>query len=350
MKGMVTEMKTVRVSCSRNYDILIGNGLIDRVGEIVLERFPQKRFCIVSDSNVAALYLDRTAVSFPQTPESVVFQPGEANKTIDTVRFILELLAEKHFTRSDMLIALGGGITGDITGFAASVYLRGIEFIQVPTTLLAAVDSSVGGKTGVNLGGLKNQVGSFWQPSLVISDPEAFSSLPAREFSSGMAEVVKYAAICDPELGDKLLHEYDVSDIVCRCVSIKRDIVASDERDAGVRQILNLGHTFGHAIEKVSGNSYTHGEAVAIGTVMAFRAGEKLGFCKSGDTSKAVSLLERFGLPTSCGLDRRLMLDAMQNDKKRSGGEITLVIPEKFGRCKLYRTTIDALGEIMSGL
>ncbi len=345
-------MKTVKVSCSRDYDILIERGLTERAGDIISKRFPGRRFCIISDGNVEPLYIDKLLSGFNvpdiQKPQCFTFSPGEVSKTLETVQSILSFLAENHYTRSDMLIALGGGITGDITGFAASVYLRGIEFIQIPTTLLAAVDSSVGGKTGVNLGGLKNQVGTFWQPSLVISDPDVFSTLPQKEYSCGMAEVIKYAAICDPGLGDELLNEGDIADIICRCVTIKRDIVASDERDTGVRQTLNLGHTFGHAVEKVSENSYSHGEAVAIGTVMAFRSAERLGICGSDGTARAVSLFEKFGLPVSCGLDRSRMLEAMKNDKKRSGGTVNLVLPTSFGSCILRPVTYDELWKLLS--
>lgn len=343
-------MKTINVSCSRSYEILIERGLLSRAGSVITERFPGRRYCIISDENVAALYLEQTVKSFPggEKPLSFVFTPGEAHKTLETVQRILEFLADRHFSRSDMLIALGGGITGDITGFAAAVYLRGMEFVQIPTTLLSAVDSSVGGKTGVNLGGLKNQVGAFWQPSLVISDPDTLNTLPQKEFACGMAEVIKYAAICDPGLGKQLSGDYDISDIISRCVSIKRDIVASDERDTGVRQKLNLGHTFGHAIEKVSDNAFSHGEAVAIGTVMAFRAAEKLGMCDDGETEKAIALFERFALPVSCELDRKMMFEAMKNDKKRAGGVISLVLPESFGSCVLRRMTYEELWEILS--
>ncbi len=343
-------MKTLEVSCSRNYKIYIGNGIFSRSGDLIKENFPGKRVCVISDSNVAEIYLSRfykildlAGVSH----ESFVFSPGEHNKTLFTVENILSFLNEKRFTRSDMLVALGGGITGDITGFAASVYLRGLEFVQIPTTLLAAVDSSVGGKTGVNLGGLKNQVGTFWQPSAVFCDPMMFDTLPKTEFASGMAEVIKYAAICEPSLGARLCKECDMIDMIYECVRIKRDIVSEDERDTGKRQLLNLGHTFGHGIEKASDNAYTHGQAVAIGTVMAFRAAEKMGICVPGEAEKAKALLGAYSLPTECDLNPYNILFAMQSDKKRTGGKITLVLPRSFGDCILYRTDMDSLPEIL---
>ncbi len=343
-------MKTLEVSCSRDYKIYIGNGLFSRAGNLIKENFPGKRVCVITDTNVAEIYLSRFEEELDSagiSHESFVFSPGEHNKTLATVEQILLFLNEKQFTRSDMLIALGGGITGDITGFVASIYLRGLEFIQIPTTLLAAVDSSVGGKTGVNLGGLKNQVGTFWQPSAVICDPMMFDTLPKVEFASGMAEVIKYAAICDPGLGAKLCTECDMIDMIYECVKIKRDIVSEDERDTGKRQLLNLGHTFGHGIEKVSENAYTHGQAVAIGTVMAFKAAEKMGICEAGETEKAERLLNAYSLPTKCEFNPYNLLFAMQSDKKRAGGKITLILPRSFGDCILYRTDMNSLPEIL---
>lgn len=343
-------MKTLDVSCSRDYTIYIGSGLFSRAGHLIKEKFSGKKVCVVTDENVAELYLadfESELDAAGVTHESFVFSPGEHNKTLATVEQILCFLNEKSFTRSDILVALGGGITGDITGFAASVYLRGLEFVQIPTTLLAAVDSSVGGKTGVNLGGLKNQVGTFWQPSAVICDPILFDTLPKTELASGMAEVIKYAAICDPSLGAKLCKEYDMTEMIYECVKIKRDIVSNDERDTGRRQLLNLGHTFGHGIEKVSDNSYTHGQAVAIGTVMAFRAAEKMGICEEGEAEKAKLLLSAYSLPTECPFNPYNLLFAMQSDKKRAGEKITLVLPRSFGDCILYRTDMSALPEIL---
>lgn len=343
-------MKKVIVSCTRTYSILIESGVMANAGKLLKERFGSKRFCIITDENVGKIYLDKLSAILAEEElefDSFVFPAGESHKTMDTVEEIMEFLAERHYTRNDMLIALGGGIVGDVTGFAAAVYQRGIEFIQIPTTVLAAVDSSVGGKTGVNLGGLKNQVGAFWQPSLVICDPESFETLPAVEYSSGMAEVVKYAAICDPLLAAMIEKGADISDIIFRCVSIKRDIVQRDERDTGERQLLNLGHTFGHAIEKVTCNAYTHGQAVAIGTVMAFKAAQKLGLCPFEDVERVSDLMASFDLPIRCDLSSDDLLSAMLNDKKRLGGEITLVLPRALGDCVLYSIKTEDLPQIL---
>lgn len=344
-------MKTVKVACGDGYDILIEYGLLSSAGEIIADKFGGKSYCIVTDDNVAGLYSDGLKASLAKaglSSEVFVFRSGEKHKTMKTVEELLTFLAEKHFTRSDMLIALGGGIVGDVTGFAAAIYQRGIGFIQIPTTVLAAVDSSVGGKTGVNLGGLKNQVGAFWQPRLVLCSPDTFGTLPSEEYASGMAEVIKYAAICRASLGDELENGADIVDIIAECVGIKRDIVEKDERDTGERQLLNLGHTFGHAVEKATDNAYNHGQAVAIGTVMAFRAAEKLGICPAGENERVKKLCKRYGLPTESHCAHEALLSAMQNDKKRTGGKITLVLPRSFGDTLLYKTDMSALPEILS--
>jgi 3-dehydroquinate synthase len=318
---------------------------------MIAERFEGKKFCIITDDNVGKIYLEKLRGALKENGaqcESFTFLHGEKHKTMQTVEDILSFLADKQFSRSDMLIALGGGIVGDVTGFAAAIYQRGIDFIQIPTTVLASVDSSVGGKTGVNLGGLKNQVGAFWQPSLVICDPDVFETLPKAEYAAGMAEVIKYAAICRASLGADIENGADIESVIEQCVSIKRDIVEQDERDTGKRQLLNLGHTFGHAIEKATDNRYTHGQAVAIGTVMAFYAAERIGLCRMGEGQRVKRLFELFDLPTRCPCAKDEMLSAMVSDKKRLGGKITLVLPRSLGDAVLYRTDISALDEILT--
>lgn len=343
-------MKKVRVECSGCYDILIGRGLLRNAGELLSKNFSGKHFCIVTDDNVEKFHLNTLKASLSEcgiTADSFVFTHGEKHKTVETVEKIMVLLAEKHYTRSDMLIALGGGIVGDVTGFAAAIYQRGIEFVQIPTTVLSAVDSSVGGKTGVNLGGLKNQVGAFWQPSLVICDPDTFDTLPRTEYASGMAEVVKYAAICRQSLGEKIENGTDIEEIIAECVSIKRDVVQRDERDTGERQLLNLGHTFGHAVEKTTDNAYGHGQAVAIGMMMAFRAAEALEICPKGEIERLERLLKVCELPLECDASYEALLAAMQSDKKRTGSKITLVLPRSFGDTVLYKTDMEALADIL---
>ncbi len=344
-------MREVIISVSVTYRALTGNGLLSELGERVFGNVGNRRYCVISDDNVAPIYMSRALESLSKAGLdacSYVFPSGEKHKTLETVAGILDFLAKEHFTRSDALIALGGGIVGDVTGFVSSVYQRGIRFVSVPTTVLSAVDSSVGGKTGVNLGGLKNQVGTFWQPSLVLCDPETFRTLPSEQFASGMAEVIKYAALFSEKFGDRLLSDFNTEDVIAECIEFKRRVVSEDERDTGVRQLLNLGHTFGHAVEKISDNYYCHGQAVDIGMVMAFKAAVKLGVCPAGETEKLTALLTKFGLPLTAGFSEKEMLDAMQSDKKRLGGRISLVLPHRFGECFLYETDMSQLPSIVA--
>lgn len=340
------ELREIKVDCGAPYGVLIGNGILSGASEYISARVKAERYCIVSDDNVAPVYADALLRSLEETGAEAhlfVFAHGEDNKTLDTVGQILEYLANASFTRSDCLIALGGGIVGDVCGFAASVYMRGIRFVQIPTTLLAAVDSSVGGKTGVNLLGYKNQVGAFWQPSLVLCDPETFRTLPDAEYRNGMAEVIKYAAICDVGLVDIL--NGDVCDIIARCVAIKSDIVSRDERDTGERMLLNFGHTFGHAVECVSNERVPHGMAVAIGMMSAAVMAEKAGIAEAGTAERLAAVLTAHGLPLSADeYPSDQLYRAMLNDKKRADGMITLVLPEKFGRCILKKVTVEELG------
>ena len=344
-------MTEIIVSCERSYRVLIGRGLLNSAAELIKEYSPASKYCIITDENVASYHAESVKREVEGTGADVsvyVFSPGEEHKTLETVSGILEFLAARHFTRGDCLIALGGGITGDIAGFAASVYMRGIRFVQIPTTLLAAVDSSVGGKTGVNLTGLKNQVGAFWQPSLVICDPDTFDTLPEREMRNGMAEVIKYAAICDEGLADTL--NGDICDIISRCVNIKSEIVSRDERDNGERMLLNFGHTFGHAVECASEERIPHGMAVGIGMMMASRLAERIGYCEKGMESRMAELLACHGLPLEAPeYPPSVLFEAMKNDKKRSGGRVTLVLPERFGKCSLHTVTMEELEGFMRG-
>ena len=341
------EIKEIKVNCGRPYSVFIKKGLLSEAAERITDTVGAERYLIVSDDNVYPVYGEALRASLESRgaeTRSYVFGNGEGQKTLRTVEEILKCLAEGAFTRSDCLIALGGGIVGDVCGFAASVYMRGVRFVQIPTTLLAAVDSSVGGKTGVNLDGFKNQVGAFWQPSLVLCDPDTFRTLPETEYRNGMAEVIKYAAICDPEL-IHILHG-DVCEIIARCVSIKSDIVSRDERDTGERMLLNYGHTFGHAVERVSGGAIPHGMAVAIGMMSAARMAEKAGVAEEGTADVTARILSEHGLPlTAAELSPKQLYRAMLNDKKRADGMITLVLPQRFGRCILKKVTVDELGE-----
>lgn len=346
-------MHTVTVKASSEYDVLIERGLLKKSGELIREYTSAAHALVITDRTVDSLYSSTVLDSLRSVGikcEKFVFEDGEEHKSLETVGQILSFAAEHELTRSDIFIALGGGIVGDVTGFASSAYLRGVRFVQLPTTLLAAVDSSVGGKTGVNLPEGKNLAGAFHQPSVVICDPDCFETLSDELFADGAAESIKAGIIADEELfeffesGDV---KANIEDIVCRCVKMKSDIVALDEFDTGERQKLNLGHTLGHAIEKCGNFEISHGHAVAIGICRACKAAEKLGIC--GDISKRVEkVIEKNSLPISTDIPTAELVKVMQRDKKRSNAGINLILPEKIGKCILYKTDIDQLEEIFT--
>ena len=292
-------MKKVRVNASRVYDILIENGILDRAGELSATVKAPCRAVILSDSNVAPLYADRLEKSLAAAGfEALLFviAAGEQSKSAESYLALLSFLAENRITRSDCLFALGGGVVGDLCGFCAATYLRGIEFIQIPTTLLAMVDSSVGGKTAIDIPEGKNLVGAFYQPSLVICDPCVLSTLPDGVFADGCAEVIKYGVINDRPLYEKLREPIlpQIEDIIERCVCDKRDVVDADERDVGVRQLLNLGHTAAHSIEVLSHFKISHGSAVSIGMVIIMRAAVSLGLCNESELDDLTSMLKAY--------------------------------------------------------
>ena len=337
-------MKTVNINtASKNYDVTIGRGLIEKTAELFHPR-KATTVAIVADSNVSPLYsskLESVLTGMGLSVIKFVFPAGESSKNPDTLMELLTFLAENRLTRSDVLFALGGGVTGDLTGLAAALYMRGIGLVQLPTTLLAAVDSSVGGKTAIDLANGKNLVGAFYQPDLVICDSAALDTLSDTEFANGCAEAVKYAAIRDASLLDIIHDRSRIDELIARCVSIKNDVVSADEKDLGERQLLNFGHTFGHAIEKLSGYAIPHGNAVAIGMVIITTACVKKGFCPPETLDILVAALERCGLPTSTEYHAEEMFDTVLSDKKRSSDSITLVIPEYFGKCILKRCSLD---------
>lgn len=343
----MTDTRIVPVKASGSYDITIGNGLLFSAGEIIKKVKEPCRAVIVTDSNVDVLYSKRVAESLEKEGFCVskfVFTAGEQSKNIKTFSDILEFLASEKITRSDLLVALGGGVVGDITGFAASCYLRGVDFVQLPTTLLAAVDSSVGGKTAIDLAAGKNLAGAFYQPIAVICDTDTFATLPEKEVSCGYAEIIKYGVLFSEEFCVSLENkECDVNEIVEKCVIFKRDVVQKDEFDNGERKLLNLGHTAAHGIEKVSGYTLTHGQAVAVGMVIACRISEDLGICRKGLSERMKSLTDLYKLPTGFDVTAEELYEAALSDKKRSGGKITLVLPEDFGRCRLHDVNVEEM-------
>lgn len=350
-------MTTVNIKASREYDVVIEQGLIDSVGEYAKKLLGGGTVCIVSDDIVYPLYGERVKNSLEAQNFRVieyVIPNGEQSKSIPVYSSLLEHLLASRMTRSDALIALGGGVVGDLTGFAAATYQRGIKFIQLPTTLLAMVDSSVGGKTAVNLEHGKNQVGAFYQPVAVLCDPDTLDTLPHEQFLCGCAEVVKYAFLGSRDFYNRLKEtpiSKQIEPVITTCVKMKRDIVMEDEFDTGRRMLLNLGHTVGHAVEACSGFKILHGQGVAIGTAVITRAAVKMGVLPQDEAVKIISLLEATGLPTKTDYSPEELYSAALGDKKSAGKSITIVVPEKIGSCRLVKLPIEELRDwIAAGL
>jgi 3-dehydroquinate synthase len=342
-------MQTLTVGLAeRSYPIHIGSGLLANA-ELLKAYLPKKRVAIVTNTTVAPLYLDRLQDTLRQIDvqgEVVVLPDGEIYKTAETLNLIFDALLTHRCERSTPLIALGGGVIGDMTGFAAATYLRGVPFIQVPTTLLSQVDSSVGGKTGINHPLGKNMIGAFYQPQLVLADISTLNTLPDKELSAGLAEVIKYGLIRDlPFLEwleqnmDKLLAREPASlqYAVMRSCQNKADVVAADERESGERALLNLGHTFGHAIESGMGyGNWLHGEGVAAGTMLAADLSWRMGWISADDVARIRTLFVRANLPVlapDLGVEK--YLDYMGHDKKVEGGKLRFVLLRKVGRAEL---------------
>ena len=342
-------MTTVTVRASRPYEVTIGRGLLDTVGRQAAGQWKGRSAAVVSDSTVAPLYLNRVKDSLERAGfrvHSFVFPAGEDQKNGGTYLKLLEFLAARRLTRADGLIALGGGVVGDLAGFAAATFLRGIGFLQLPTTLLAAVDSSVGGKTAIDLTNGKNLAGAFYQPQAVLCDLDTLDTLPAEVFADRCAEVIKYGMIGDPALLARLEtvdFRADPEELVARCVAQKRDLVEQDEFDTGARQLLNLGHTLGHGVEACSGYTVSHGRAVAIGMTLVTRAAVAFGRCPAEVLPRLRRLLERYGLPDATAYSAQALYEKTLSDKKRSGDTISLVVPIAWGASQLVRIPVSEL-------
>ena len=346
-------MKKIDVRTGRPYQVLIGKGLLKEAGRLARPLVRGSRTVVVGDDNVMPIYGEAVCAGFREAGFETyawTFRAGEASKTPAVLLELLNHLASLRLTRSDSIVALGGGVTGDLVGLAASLYLRGIAFVQVPTSLLAMVDSSVGGKTAVNLPCGKNLMGAFHQPVLVVCDPACLDTLPESEMACGWAEIIKYAVLrADPLLP---MLEADITDaaleeIISTCVAIKRDIVSEDEFEAGSRALLNLGHTVGHAVERVTDYGVTHGRAVGIGMAVIFRGCVRAGLCDPQALPVLEHLLEKFGLTGLCPYDAEALLEAARSDKKSAGSAITLILPEAFGRCRTERTSFEKLRDLI---
>ena len=343
-------MKTVHVHTGRPYDIFIERGVIDSCGAVIRRLSKAEKVTVVTDTNVAPHYqwrvLNALAAQDLQT-NTFIFPAGEESKHLGTVSALYKTLADFRMTRRDVIVALGGGVCGDMAGFAAATYLRGIDFIQIPTSLLAQVDSSVGGKTGVDLPQGKNLVGAFHQPIAVLIDPDTLNTLPDKFIADGMGEVIKYGCIKDAAFFSFLEREdalSNIEDVIETCVSVKRDVVSRDEREAGERMLLNFGHTLGHAIEKLYGfTGITHGMAVAVGMVMMARAGEMHGVTEAGTAERIVRLCEKYGLPTSDPAALSDIAEAAKGDKKTAGSNINLVLLRKLGESFIHPLPVSEL-------
>ena len=344
-------MRIVQVSLgSRSYAIKVGGGMLSHLGAECAQLKLGHRCAVITDSNVGKRFAKAALKSLSASgfePVLITIPAGEKSKRIAMVERCYDQLAAHRLERKSFIVALGGGVVGDLAGFVAATYLRGIPFVQAPTTLLAQVDSSVGGKTGVNLKSGKNLVGAFYQPRLVLCDLDTLKTLPKREYISGLAEVVKYGVIYDAVLFAQLERNLakllrrdrpTLRDVVARCCQIKAEVVGQDETESGLRAILNFGHTIGHAIENSSGyGKFLHGEAVSIGQVAAARLSQKVLGLPSGDILRIENLLHRSGLPVKIKLNsaqRKKLFAAMKLDKKVSGGEVRFVLAEKIGRVK----------------
>ena len=336
-------MRRIEVRASGSYTITIGSGLLETVGNEVRRVSRAKKVCIVSDSLVWPLYGDLVARGLEHSGlahTAFVFVAGENSKNTDNYLKLLHHLAQEGLDRSDCILALGGGVVGDLAGFTAATYLRGIPYIQVPTTLLAMVDSSVGGKTAINLTSGKNLCGAFYQPAAVLCDTDCLATLPESVFRDGCAEVIKYGVLYDPILFADLEEtglDFDREAVIARCVEHKREVVMADEYDNAQRRRLNLGHTIGHAIEQCSHYGISHGKAVAIGMSIVCRSSQ----CP--DTARITSLLASFGLPVTTNFSAEALCNAALSDKKRHGEAVDLIIPQSIGNCAIVSTPVENL-------
>lgn len=343
-------MQTIPVNTNPPYGVAIGPGLLKDCGARLREALPPPcRMAVVTDSTVGPLYLETVTESLSAAGYAVsayTFPAGEGSKNFETLSGILEFLASEHLTRTDCLTALGGGVVGDMAGFAAACYLRGIRYVQMPTTLLSAVDSSVGGKTAIDLRAGKNLAGAFLQPAAVLCDTDCLNTLPPEIFADGAAEAVKTGVLCDETLFALLEDgtlKADPAEVIARCVAYKAGVVERDEKEQGERKLLNLGHTVGHAIEKCSGYAVPHGHAVAAGLAVIARAAQALGWAEEPLAARICACLRKNALPVSAEYPPEALAEAALADKKRAGGNITLAVPKKIGLCELKTVPVTEL-------
>ena len=321
----------------RSYDIVIQRGCLNTAGEWLNLR---RKVCIVTDSGVPKVYADTLTAQCAQAV-TVTVDAGEESKTMESVQRICSVLLENGFSRKDCVVAVGGGMVGDLAGFAAAAFMRGIDFYNIPTTLLSQVDSSIGGKTGVNLGGVKNIVGAFWQPRGVLIDPDTLATLSPRLQAEGMAEAVKMALTSDARLFERLEQgDLPIEQVLEGALTIKKTVVEQDERETGLRKLLNFGHTIGHGVETAAHGALYHGECVALGMVP---------MCAPALRTRLIPLLEKLGLPTATQLDKEAVWQAMQHDKKSNSSGFSAVFVEKPGEGTIKQITFDEMKAILEG-
>ena len=355
-------MKTLNVNTSRPYEIKIGSGLLPHAGRLCRQALPRaKKLALVTDSNVLPLYAERVADSLKSSGFQVrclTVPAGEGAKCPEQLVVLWERMMEFGMTRTDAVAALGGGVVGDLAGFAAATLLRGVDYVQIPTTLLAQVDSSVGGKVAIDLQSGKNLAGAFWQPSLVLIDPDCLNTLPDRAFSDGMAEVIKYGCIRDRAFfnlldacGGRAGVMEHIEEVIHTCCGIKGKVVLADERDTGERMVLNFGHTIGHAFE-LAGHyqTWTHGQGVAAGMNWAAQIGVGLGVTPPEAVEPIQDILNKYGLPTNIPCPWDVMTNAVLRDKKNLGGKINLILLEALGHAAPHPVTFDQLLEQLEAM
>ncbi len=355
-------MKLLPVSLGdRSYDIHIAPGRLDDTGKLCQQVLPRAtRLAVVTDDTVGGLYAHRLLQSLwsrGYTASVISLPAGEQTKSLHNLGVLYDSFMEMGLTRTDAVVALGGGVVGDLAGFAAATILRGVDFVQVPTTLLAQVDSSVGGKVAIDLPAGKNLAGAFWQPRLVVMDPEVLDTLEDKTFSDGMAEVIKYGCIRDAAFFRALEKTpsrravmENIESVLYTCCDLKRAVVEKDERDTGERMVLNFGHTLGHAYEKAGHyETWTHGQAVAAGMCLAARLGAALGVTPAGVPERVEALVSAFGLPTRIPCTQADYAAAVGLDKKGTGEQITLVLLEDLGRAVLHRMSKRELLGLLEG-
>ncbi len=335
-------MKKFEISTSHPYDICIGEGIMSESGDLISQVLEPCKIAIITDTNVNGLYSQVFLTSLIEKGfevSKIIFPAGEHSKNLTTYGNLLEALADEGISRSDAIAALGGGVVGDISGFAAATYMRGIKYVQIPTTYISSIDASVGGKTGINLLSGKNLAGAFWQPSMVICDPKVFESLPSEQLLEGVSEAIKMGICSDGSLIPKVLKN-DYLYVIERAVSIKKSIVEADELDTGLRQILNFGHTVGHCIEKASSYSISHGQAVAKGMAAEAKACAAMGFTSEDVYDEIVSILTEAGFDLSIPYSAEELYSYALLDKKISYGKITVTVPDRIGQSHLSKISL----------